>query len=274
MCGDTNDSMKYTYKPEIKVHLYEKQFEKSFLLLEVRLFFTFFYRKCLHVCFFLNKKIEEAKEQFKKLEEIYKQRIDSTAQNNEFFSIEKNPFKDCKKYFSDLSCILDELGYYAFYLSYKKIRDKMLKAFSEFQNFRLSDIHSYLECLFNFIDEFCCQVIKEEELLGIKENSFEYSSPKVKCFLNILKEKHEADSLQTSVDTKFHAIVFVERKETALGFRDLLKKISLLDEWNFIRSEYIIGHSNLKNGEKMDCKQQVSNNRFDRVFDVNDQCVF
>jgi hypothetical protein len=57
------------------------------------------------------------KDKFKSFEDLYKQRIDSNMQNNEVFLIEKNPFKDCKKYFSDLACILVELGYFAFYLS-------------------------------------------------------------------------------------------------------------------------------------------------------------
>ena len=214
--------------------------------------FSFFF---FNISYF-NKKIDLVKEQFRSLEDLYKKRIDSNTQNNEVFLIEKNPFKDCKKYFSDLNCILDELGYFAFYLSFRKIREKMMRVFSEFQqNINIVDIKEYLEKLFDFINEFCNQVIDGDELLANKENSQKYSSPKVQCFLNILKEKHLSDS--ESSDNKFHAIVFVERKETALGFRDLMKKISELDEWKFIKCEYIIGHSNLKHGEKMDCKQQV-----------------
>jgi ERCC4-related helicase len=257
MCSnETNENIKYSHKPEIKVYLYEKQFEKSYFLLEVRLHLNLMFLKI----FLFNKnkqKMDLVKDQFKSLEDLYKQRIDSNMQNNEVFLIEKNPFKDCKKYFSDLACILDELGYFAFYLSFRKLRDKMLRVFSEFQqNINLGDIKEYLEKLFAFINEFCNQVINGDELLGNKENSQKYSSPKVQCFLNILKEKHLSDC-EASNENKFHAIVFVERKETALGFRDLMKKISELDEWKFIKCEYIIGHSNLKHGEKMDCKQQV-----------------
>jgi hypothetical protein len=36
MCiNETNENIKYSHKPEIKVYLYEKQFEKNYFLLEV-----------------------------------------------------------------------------------------------------------------------------------------------------------------------------------------------------------------------------------------------
>ena len=170
------------------------------------------------------------------------------------FLIEKNPFKDCKKYFSDLACILDELGYYGFYLTFKKLKEKVTRIFSEFQIAIINDIQEYLNSLFEFISNFLEQFICVDAF--VKENILNYSSPKLQCFLNILKEKHFAD-LKANTENKFHAIVFVERKETALVFKDMLKEISELDEWKFIRCEYIIGHSSLKHGQKMGSKQQV-----------------
>jgi hypothetical protein len=103
------------------------------------------------------------------------------------------------------------------------------------------------------LTEFCNQIVSEEILLG---NCLKYSLPKVQCFLNIFKEKN-LSGFDDNNNNKFHSIVFVEHKETALGFKDLLMKISEKDERKFIKCEYIIGHSNLKHGEKMDSKQQV-----------------
>lgn len=242
MKGDTDDGAKYFNKPEMKIKCFEKQFKEDFILLT---------------------SLNATRDEFKALEDLFKKRIiGNSNENNEQigFLIEKNPFKEFKKYFSDLACILEELGYYSFYHYYQdKLKLQIKEILNEIKNHYVDFYMSSSEIItkiFQFIDTICeCISPENENKLNDINFIYECSSPKVKLFLDVVKEKHLATK-ETNQE-KFHAIVFVERKETALMLQKLLENISKLDEWKFIKCEYIVGHSNIKTGKRMDCRQQV-----------------
>jgi hypothetical protein len=99
-------------------------------------------------------------------------------------------------------------------------------------------------------------LVKTNNLILNEENYSYFLTSKVKCIINIL--------LKLNLNSEqFHAIIFVEKRDTAFLLDCLLKKLvsfsKFSEQLKFIKSDYIVGHEN-DNHARMTIKDQVTEN--------------
>ena len=167
------------------------------------------------------------------------------------FSVDfENPFKVIKKELSDLINIYEELGIWslcsACLESIKTIRKTLDTSKHCMTIEKINDICDSLQNVIFFLIR--KQMTEEDE--SNVEKILNFSSEKVNCLIDIFKASF--------VSNKFHAIVFVERKYTAFYLNQILEKISHLEEYHFIKSDFVFGNSRQNIKETMNNTKQVN----------------
>jgi hypothetical protein len=195
------------------------------------------------------------------LDEFLKEKLERINHQIEGYSqieIGENPFKIVKNILGAMKEILKELGLWAFVVYLKEILTK--KMFSECMNNFKASYNLIDENLINDTLDFIRKIeayfrylIDEKRLLDDEElepkNIIKNSCNKLSCLLQVLNDAYEFEknsSLTTTTTIKgykFHSIIFVERKSIAEYIDRILKALSSLEEWNFIRSDFVTGNS-------------------------------
>ncbi len=139
---------------------------------------------------------------------------------------------------SELEHILEELGIWSFALAYEQsiiIIKSSIEYFSD--KIETNVIESFLENLNNIFESSIQPVLSKEDLEDPKKILFN-SSNKLNCLVNLFQANLEYK--------QFHSIVFVERKSTAFYLNKLFSKLNELDEYKFIKSDFLYGYSSSK----------------------------
>jgi hypothetical protein len=167
------------------------------------------------------------------------------------FSVDiENPFKVIKKELSDLINIYEELGVWSLSHAYVESVKTIKKSLETCKHIIGSElIENIGESINKSISYLIRKLIADGEENDV-DKILRNSSEKVNCLVDIFKT-----SLTTN---KFHAIVFVERKHTAYYLDQILQKISKLEEFKFIRSDFVFGNSRQNIKEFMNNSKQVS----------------
>jgi len=166
------------------------------------------------------------------------------------FSIDlENPFKVIKKELSDLINIYEELGIWSLSHACVESVKTIKRTLETCKHFIASELVENIgDSVYNSI----CYLIQKIMIKGDEddvEKILKYSSEKVNCLIDIFRSSLMAN--------KFHAIVFVERKHTAFYLDQILQKISKLEEYNFIKSDFVFGNSRQSIKEVMNNSKQV-----------------
>ena len=162
----------------------------------------------------------------------------------------ENPFKIIKKELTDLINIYEELGIWSF-TSACLDSLKTIKRALEACNHCLST--EIIQNIVDSIHDNLFFLIRQTMSLEDQNDSnkiLEYSSEKVNCLIEIFRSSFEAK--------QFHAIVFVERKYTAYYLDQIMQKICSLDEFSFIKSDYVFGNTRQNTKEIMNNAKQVN----------------
>ncbi len=177
----------------------------------------------------------------------------------------ENPYKFLRSVFTDLQHILVELGLYSFKKAYhetistKKLDEKLAILLLNFA--KLEGIENLVKTIVTYFDDLILNYLPDSLDQDIN-NILKYSSAKVKALVEIFRKVNVKDNVNadanSDIDSKFHSIVFVERKKTVYYLDALFKEFSVLEDLNFIKSTYIHGSSALNAEETMNHKKQVS----------------
>lgn len=169
---------------------------------------------------------------------------------------EKCYIADITRYFRDLSETINEIGFYGFYLKHESSKEYLNGLVTSLMQNNDQVNRQFGQILFHILQDFneLYSAYELEDLFQDDSYKILYLSSKIKELLNILKEQYV-------VNTKFSAIIFVYKRNTA-GIIDLvLKAISEIDEFRFIKSNYIVGHN--VSGSK---SRQISMEANEQVF--------
>ena len=198
----------------------------------------------------------------KKLNDHFKTEADKSDLNNELcFAKLENPYKFLRSVFTDLQHILIELGLYSFKKAYretittKKLEEKLAMLLL---NMKIEGIENLVKTIVAYFDDLLSHYLPDSIDQDIN-NVLKYSSSKVKALVEIFRKVNIKDNLlNADMDSKFHSIIFAERKKTVYYLDALFKELSVLEELSFIKSAYIHGSSALNDEETMNHKKQVS----------------
>jgi ERCC4-related helicase len=151
---------------------------------------------------------------------------------------EKSCVAEFSRYFRDLSETINEIGSYGFYLKHKSSQEYLNGQVTTLNLSNASTDKQFgliFSLMLQDLDELC-ESYAFEDLFQHDSNKILYLSSKIRELLGILKQQFE-------LNNKFSAIIFVQKRNTA-GIVDLvLKGISEIDEWSFIKSGFIVGHN-------------------------------
>jgi hypothetical protein len=151
----------------------------------------------------------------------------------------ENPFKVIKKELSELEHILEELGIWSFALAYQQSIINIQSCMEYFNDkIETNFIELFLQNLKNIFEQSIQSLLSKEDQDDSKK-ILEYSSNKLNCLVNLF----QANNLKFK---QFHSIVFVERRSTAFYLNKLFSKLNELDDYNFIKSDFLYGYSSSK----------------------------
>lgn len=139
-----------------------------------------------------------------------------------------NPYKTLKKELCDLEVLFVELGLWSFDKAFKTTIDYLKAKILDWKDCSQGEsfvklVLSLETCINNLLNDVEC----------LDTNLLIYSSEKVNALVQIYKEKG-----QSSVKENFHSIVFVDRKIVAVYLDMILKKLSEMPGWTFLRSDF------------------------------------
>jgi hypothetical protein len=184
-------------------------------------------------------KLEERQAQLIALNENKVKSDHSTGDYKAGFLAEanKNPYRECKRIFLNLWDSLNDLGLFA--LDETVNRFKPVN-FSD-ENIVIVNDSSKDEFLklTGSLENYLRDLVAKGNLTFNEENCSRLMTKKVQKLISVLIELN-LNSRQ------FHAIIFVEKRETAYFLDYLLKKLASIskfsDKLSFIKSNYIVGH--------------------------------
>lgn len=218
-----DDIKKILDKPKMKVVQYESNFEKNQYIFEV-----------------ISKIKKMATEYDEKFSKFLKERKDnllkSSSASSRIFNTETdNPFKVIKKELGDLENLLEELGLWSFCKAYQDSVQRILNNFNSVDKSLNNNVIDLMKTsLTSLFNQHVRSIISEEDENNL-EKILELSSVKVNCLLDIFNSY--------KATPKFHSIVFVDRKTIAFHLNLIIQNLSQLDEWKFIKSDYLFSDS-------------------------------
>lgn len=161
----------------------------------------------------------------------------------------ENPFKVVKKELSDLINIYEELGIWSLSIACEDAIQTIKGSFDSFKHsIDISVMDNIGDSIKTAVYTAIRQVMNEEDEKDAKK-ILKYSTEKVRCFVEVLRNSFG--------DKKIHGIVFVERKHTAYYLNRILDSIKVLDEYSFIKSDFLFGASRSNTKEVMNNAKQV-----------------
>lgn len=151
----------------------------------------------------------------------------------------ENPFKTIKKELSELEHILEELGSWSFAGAFEQSLLNIQSCLEYFNDkLELNVMNLFLENLKKIFESSIQSILSKEDLEDSKK-ILDNSSNKLNCLVNLF----QANNLKSK---EFHSIVFVERRSTAFYLNKLFSKLNELDDYKFIKSDFIYGYSTSK----------------------------
>lgn len=161
----------------------------------------------------------------------------------------ENPFKVIKKELSDLINIFEELGIWSLSQACVDSVKTIKRSLETCKHFITTELVENIGESINKSVFFLIRKLMSKDDEQDVNKVLKYSSEKVNCLVDIFRSSLMAN--------KFHAIVFVERKHTAFYLDKILQKISKLEEFNFIKSDFVFGNSRQNIKEIMNNSKQV-----------------
>lgn len=189
-----------------------------------------------------------------KLDKLLKAKLNSDENDDNSNKSSNNPYKYLKKEFTEQLHILLELGLYGFKQAFTAFKSTVNKRIESYNQIDLKEINELIESLKMHFDYLLSLNLPDEDeqegnkILG-------YSSKKVNALVDIYREAYRTEMVEIS--SKFHSIIFVDRKRIAFYLNSILEKLSnSCENLNFIKCSFVYGTS-MNNAEQMNPTKQV-----------------
>lgn len=149
-------------------------------------------------------------------------------------------FKEFERELLNLKEILEEIGIYSFRKALNNLFDDLLTNLNSKRVQKHATVVAYIKNVFDLLKSIVDDCVKRADDELNTNEILELCSGKLHCLFDLFRErralKHEADS-------KFHAIVFAERKLTVEYLADLFNMLSKSDEYSYLKSGFVVGNS-------------------------------
>lgn len=173
--------------------------------------------------------------------------------NNSIVSkrMSNNIYKYIRKEFKDLLMVLNELGLYCFKEAFKSFKQSLNLKLSllTIEDNELLVVQKLIDSLKEAFDFLLNHYLPDNEVEEA-ETIFQKSSVKVRCLMNIYAQRNDC------FDKDFHSIIFVEQRKIAYSLSELLKNLSRMDQYSFIKASYVVGTNSSE--DSMNQNKQVN----------------